>query len=284
MSLILRMGNCFVCGYARCMEHKQERPASNMRKPGRRAGSVAGDASTRDAIIDATIDLVADLGYVGTSVRAIAARAGVDPALIRHFFGTKDQLLVSAITQRVDVVSAIVTVFDDAIAAPAATEISKSAEGEGGAWAGRVVKKGGVSGREASDPAPAGVDAAKVVKNYLAFWQGDQGTILQALIRATIEAPDAAELIASNIGVDRLGAVLEETRVAPLLSIASELFGVAFLRFAVGAAPWVDIDDADLIARLAPGIQWQLDRMDLDVLLRIAHREWAGEADGEMGG
>ena len=41
-------------------------------------------------------------GFAGTSVRAIAAEAGVDPALVHHYFGTKDDLFLAALELPVD--------------------------------------------------------------------------------------------------------------------------------------------------------------------------------------
>jgi len=42
--------------------------------------------------VDAAIEVFADRGAQGASVRAIAAKAGVSPALITHHFGTKEAL------------------------------------------------------------------------------------------------------------------------------------------------------------------------------------------------
>lgn len=39
----------------------------------------------------------ADRGFDGASIRAIAAEAGVDPALVHHYFGSKDQLFLAAL-------------------------------------------------------------------------------------------------------------------------------------------------------------------------------------------
>ena len=46
--------------------------------------------------------LFATRGFRSTSVRAIAADAGVDPALVHHYFGTKDDLFVAALELPVD--------------------------------------------------------------------------------------------------------------------------------------------------------------------------------------
>jgi AcrR family transcriptional regulator len=68
------------------------------RGPGRRPGS----PDTRNAILAAARELFAHRGFGGTSVRAIAALARVDPALVHHYFGTKNDLFVAALELPVD--------------------------------------------------------------------------------------------------------------------------------------------------------------------------------------
>jgi len=62
-----------------------------------RTGRRPGASGSRDAIIDAARRLFAERGYSATSMRAIGAEAGVDAALIVHFFGTKARLLRESI-------------------------------------------------------------------------------------------------------------------------------------------------------------------------------------------
>ena len=64
-----------------------------MTRPGRRPGST----STRPAILTAARELFAEVGYERATIRRIAARAGVNPAMVHHFYGTKDDLLVAAL-------------------------------------------------------------------------------------------------------------------------------------------------------------------------------------------
>ena len=54
------------------------------------------DDSRRRQLIDVTIDSLAELGYVGTTLAQIASRAGVSPGLVAHYFGDKDGLLDAA--------------------------------------------------------------------------------------------------------------------------------------------------------------------------------------------
>ena len=58
----------------------------------------------RSRLIEVTIDSLAELGYVGTTLAQIAGRAGVSPGLVAHYFGDKDGLLEAAfrsLTRRV---------------------------------------------------------------------------------------------------------------------------------------------------------------------------------------
>jgi AcrR family transcriptional regulator len=68
------------------------------RVPRQRTGRRPGRSTTRDAILSAARDSFAEHGYDRTSVRAVAVRAGVDAALVRRFFGSKEGLLVAALT------------------------------------------------------------------------------------------------------------------------------------------------------------------------------------------
>jgi len=61
-----------------------------------RTGRRPGNPETRDAILAAARRGFATRGYDATSVRAIAADAQVDPALVIHYFGTKEALFVAA--------------------------------------------------------------------------------------------------------------------------------------------------------------------------------------------
>src|SRR5262249_34847278 len=80
----------------------------------------AGDLTARAKVRDAALELFARQGYAATSVREIAAAAGVSPALLFHHFGSKQGLR--------DAVDAWLT---DTIAA-AVAETAADAEGAGG--------------------------------------------------------------------------------------------------------------------------------------------------------
>lgn len=74
----------------------QKRKNSSPSKAGRRTG----ETTTRNDILTAAKNLFAEHGFEGTSMRAIAAHASVDPALIRHFFGNKEALFAQIISEQ----------------------------------------------------------------------------------------------------------------------------------------------------------------------------------------
>ena len=68
----------------------------------RRGRRPQGSPDARRAVLDAARERFAELGFERTTMRAVAARAGVDPALIYHYFGDKDGLLFAALQPPVD--------------------------------------------------------------------------------------------------------------------------------------------------------------------------------------
>ncbi|WP_460796902.1 TetR/AcrR family transcriptional regulator [Microbacterium sp. GXF0217] len=63
----------------------------------RRRGRPRGRSDARVRIIASAVDEFGDHGYDGSTVRSIAARAGVDSALVHHYFGTKADLFAEAV-------------------------------------------------------------------------------------------------------------------------------------------------------------------------------------------
>jgi AcrR family transcriptional regulator len=72
--------------------------ASKREQPGApaRTGRRPGPNRTRAAILDAARAAFAGRGYDAVSIRAVARDAGVDPALVHRFFGSKEELFVAA--------------------------------------------------------------------------------------------------------------------------------------------------------------------------------------------
>src|SRR5215831_11164328 len=76
--------------------------AGTERRPGRPSGPAARPGRPRspaadEAILDATVDLLAEQGFLGLSIEAVAARAGVAKTTIYRRWPTKDDLLMDAI-------------------------------------------------------------------------------------------------------------------------------------------------------------------------------------------
>lgn len=73
----------------------------------KRPGRPPGASDTRDRILAVARDLFARNGFDNTSIRSIASGAGVDGALVHHYFGTKTQLFAAAIHIPIDPMSVI---------------------------------------------------------------------------------------------------------------------------------------------------------------------------------
>lgn len=63
----------------------------------RRRGRPRGRSDARARIVAAAVDEFAEHGYDATTMRGIAARAGVDAALVHHYFGTKADLFTETV-------------------------------------------------------------------------------------------------------------------------------------------------------------------------------------------
>jgi AcrR family transcriptional regulator len=68
--------------------------AERSNRPGRRPGA----SDTREAILKGARTEFGRFGYRGATMRGIAAHAGVDPGLIRHYFGNKSGLFTATVT------------------------------------------------------------------------------------------------------------------------------------------------------------------------------------------
>ncbi|WP_426625306.1 TetR family transcriptional regulator [Leifsonia sp. McL0607] len=193
-----------------------ESQTARQRPTGRRGG----DSGTRDAILDTARDLFAELGFDGASIRAIAAAAGVDPALIRHFFGDKETLFAATVADRT------------AIPARIAASLS-------------------------GDPDTVG---ARITDTYLRLWEEpDTRPILLSLVRSAVTSPRAADMLQEVMGtLVRGGSDLEDVdddRLRRLALAGSHLFGVAVARHVVRLPPLADASHETLVAELSPAIQ-----------------------------
>ena len=71
-------------------------PRGRRGEGGERTGRRGGDSGTREAILAAARKRFGDHGYDGATIRGIAADAGVDAALVHHFYGSKEHLFAAA--------------------------------------------------------------------------------------------------------------------------------------------------------------------------------------------
>src|SRR5215471_10523792 len=77
-----------------------------------RTGRRPGPSSTRAQILAAAASCFAAAGYDATSLRRVAADAGVDPALVRRFFGGKEQLFTEVASALIDPERALAAVTE----------------------------------------------------------------------------------------------------------------------------------------------------------------------------
>jgi len=78
-----------------------------------RTGRRPGDSDTGAEILEAARRQFTDNGYTGATIRGIAADAGVDPALVHHYFGSKSDLFVAALDIPVNPASILAGLVDE---------------------------------------------------------------------------------------------------------------------------------------------------------------------------
>jgi AcrR family transcriptional regulator len=191
-----------------------------------RTGRRAGDSGTREAILDSARQQFAAHGYDGATIRGIAAAAGVDPALVHHFYGTKERLFASAM--RLPVV-------------PSEFIAAALADGE----------------------IPAGVTVGEhLVATALELWEGAE-TIgpFQAMLRSAVSSEQAAAMLREFLTEVILAPVATATRgdpgSAPLRAamVASQMLGLAMARYVLKFGPVVRASRAELVAAIGPAIE-----------------------------
>ena len=185
-----------------------------------RTGRRRGASSSREAILDAARRLFAERGYVGTSMRAIATEAGVDAALIVHFFGSKAGLLGEAIEWPFDPEEEM----------------------------GRIVARG---------RRRMGEELARLV---VRTWdrEGDRNAIMTLLRAATVE-PVAAELMREFFQRRLYPPLMRGVRVpdAELRGnlVASHLLGLGVARYVLRLEPLASMGEDDVVRWLGPTLQ-----------------------------
>jgi len=188
---------------------------------GRRPGGV----DTRQAIVEAARVDFAEQGYDGTSLRGIARRAEVDPALVHHYFGGKPQLFAAVMDIPADPAALISAV---------------------------------VSG-------PRDQVGESLVRTFLAVWDAEEGRQrFQALVRAAVTHEDATRMLREFLTREVFGRVVRElsTEGEPSAGLevraglaASQMIGLAMMRYIVEFPAVVDATHDELAALVGPTIQ-----------------------------
>jgi AcrR family transcriptional regulator len=188
----------------------------------RRSGRRPGNQDTRSSILDAARNAFAEKGYDKASIRAIAAEAGVDPALVHHYFGTKDDLFLAAMELPVDPRQAM---------APA---LADGAEGAG----------------------------ERLLRAFLSLWDDPEVSPgLVGVVRSALQ-PGGERLLTEGVvpvllmpvgealGIDR-----PDLRM-PL--VISQVAGIILTRYVVGLEPIASMPADRVVATYAPVIQHYL--------------------------
>lgn len=185
-----------------------------------RTGRRPGEPDTRNRIAVAARNLFAERGFEGASIRAVAAAAGVDPALVHHYFGTKQRLFLEAVDFPIDAISAV-----------------------------RDIATGG--------PDDAG---ERLVRFALRLWDDPEVLPrLLGVLRSAVTDPQAGRMLGllfTRQGpvqlVRALGADRPELRAE---LVGTQLVGLAIARHVLQVEPLASADHETLVAAIGPTMQ-----------------------------
>jgi AcrR family transcriptional regulator len=186
-----------------------------------RTGRRPGNPDTREAILGAARTAFADKGYDGASIRTIATGAGVDPALVHHYFGTKDKLFLAAMNLPIDPGELIAEAVDG----------DRTRIGE------------------------------RLIRMFLTVWDGPAGAAGVALLRSAVGSEWTAKLFREFVITQimrRLAARLPiDPAEAPLrVSLAaSQMAGLAIVRYVLGVEPLASMPREVLVSAIGPTLQ-----------------------------
>ncbi|WP_326807818.1 MULTISPECIES: TetR family transcriptional regulator [unclassified Streptomyces] len=204
----------------------REPAAQGTRRRGRPARqSEAEGPGARERILASARGEFAERGYDKVSVRAIARGAGVDAALVHHYFGTKEQVFAAAIE----------AAFAPAVAVPDALDAAGSREELG----------------------------ERVVGVFFRIWE-DPATRdpMLAIVRSAVNNEHAAAVFRRLLTRDLLSRVagrLESPDAELRVTLAAaQMVGAMLLRYVIRIEPVASEPVAELVARLAPVVQHHL--------------------------
>jgi len=210
---------------------QQPARASRSRRAGSQSGTTrtgrrAGDSGTRAAILDSARGQFAEHGYDGATIRAIAAAAGVDPALVHHFYGSKERLFAAAMQLPV-----------------VPSEVITAALADGARRPGELV-------------------GTHLVRSALALWESAamRGPF-QGLLRSAVTSDRAAAMLREFLTEAILGpvasaAVGTDPDSTPFRAslVASQMLGLALTRYVLQFGPVAAASPEELAAAIGPTI------------------------------
>ncbi|MCO6004344.1 TetR family transcriptional regulator [Actinoallomurus purpureus] len=192
-----------------------------MTAPTRRPGRRPGRSSSRDDILAAARVLFGERGYDKASIRAIAREAGVDPALVHHFFGAKEDLFAAAMEFPVDPAMVLGQVVDG----------------------------------------PRDELGERLTRTFLRIWEDPRlRPQFVGIIRSATTTEQGAELLREFIStalLARAGDALGLPRLN-ITAAAAQMVGVAMLRYVLEIEPMASATEEELVALLAPTLQCYL--------------------------
>jgi AcrR family transcriptional regulator len=185
-----------------------------------RTGRRPGRSGTREAILGAARESFTASGYDRASIRDIARRAGVDPALVHHYYGSKHELFSAAIELPIDIASVIGTVLRG----------ERERVGE------------------------------RIVALLLSVWDNRRDrSPLVALVRSAVTSEDAARMLReflASVLFARLAEALEAPDVPLRASLAaSQIMGLLITRYIVRVEPIASAPAPVVIAAIGPNLQ-----------------------------
>jgi AcrR family transcriptional regulator len=198
-------------------------PGTPARRPGRPPGSRTGRSPARDAILRAARRQFAHGTYAATTVRAVAAEAGVDPALVIHHFGSKRELFAAALRFPLHLREHVAALLRQ-------------------------------------DPTDLG---EQLVRFYLGLWQDPiTRAPLAATVRSVFSDAEAADALGRLLSAEMIGPVVKALgKDQPHLRIslvASHLVGLAIGRHILAVTPLARAATEHLVACTAPAVQHYL--------------------------
>lgn len=185
-----------------------------------RTGRRSGESGTREAILEAALRRFADHGFDGATIRGIAADAGVDPALVHHFYGSKEKLFVVALQFPV--------VPSEVLARVLASDRRRIGE--------------------------------TLVRTVLEIWENDDTRAQSlALLRSAITNERAADMlrgfVSGTILAGLAGAVGGKDAERRAALVGTQILGLGIARYIVRIGPIASASVDELVAVIGPTIQ-----------------------------